>query len=230
MEKIVLVADDNEGIVDILSTYLKKEGLKPIPAFDGEDALAKFHQYNPILVILDIMMPKKDGLLVCKEIRKYSSTPIIMVTAKNEDADVIMGLDVGADDYVVKPFSPGALMARVRAVLRRIEVTDEQKTKVLRYEGLEINIADYKVKVDGNSINLTKKEVEIFWMLAVNPDRVYTRENLLDNIWGQEYIGDPRCVDTHIKRIRAKLKMPEQYTWDIKTIWGVGYKFEVQDV
>lgn len=230
MGKVVLVADDNEGIVDILSTYLKKEGFKPIPAFDGEDALNKFWQYHPSLVLLDIMMPKKDGLQVCKEIRKTSNTPIIMVTAKNEDADVIMGLDVGADDYIVKPFSPGAVMARVRAVLRRIEVTDEQKTKVLHFEGLEINIADYKVKADRNLVNLTKKEVEILWMLAGNPDRVYTRENLLDSIWGQDYIGDPRCVDTHIKRLRAKLALPGKYPWDIKTIWGVGYKFEVEDV
>lgn len=227
MEKTVLVADDHEGIVDILSTYLKKEGFHPIPSFDGEDALNKFWKYKPVLILLDIMMPKKDGLEVCKEIRKNSNTPIIMITAKNEDIDVIMGLDAGADDYVIKPFSPGAVMARVRAVLRRIELTEEQKNEVLRFDGLEINMRDYRTIVDGCDLNLTRKEMEILWMLAKNPDRVFTRDTLLDSIWGQDYIGDPRCVDTHIKRLRIKLTLPGQYPWDIKTIWGVGYKFEV---
>lgn len=227
MEKNVLVADDQEGIVDILSTYLKKEGFHPIPSFDGEDALIKFWKYKPVLILLDIMMPKKDGLQVCKEIRKNSNTPIIMITAKNQDIDVIMGLDVGADDYVIKPFSPGTVMARVRAVLRRIELTEEQKNEVLRFAGLEINIKDYRTIVDGCDVNLTRKEMEILWMLAKNPGRVYTRDHLLDSIWGQDYVGDPRCVDTHIKRLRIKLKLPGRYSWDIKTIWGVGYKFEV---
>lgn len=229
MGKIVLVVDDNEDIVDILSSYLLKEGLKPVSAYDGEEALIKFNQLNPALVLLDIMIPKIDGLQVCREIRKTSNTPIIMITAKNEDSDVIMGLDVGADDYIVKPYSPGAVMARVRAVLRRIDVPSEQKKDPLFFNGLEIKIGNYEVKIDGSLVNLTKKEIEILWLLAVNKNNVFTRDNLLDLIWGQDYIGDPRCVDTHIKRIRAKLNLPRQCDWDIKTIWGVGYKFEVPD-
>lgn len=230
MGRIVLVADDNEGIVDILSTYLEKEGFEPVAAFDGEEAMVKFRQCNPVLVLLDIMMPRKDGLQVCREIRKESNTPIIMITAKNEDADVIMGLDTGADDYVIKPFSPGAVMARVKAVLRRIEVTEEQKNDIVKFSRLEINIADYTVKVDGSLVNLTRKEIEILWLLASNPNKVFSRDNLLNSIWGYDYCGDPRTVDTHMKRLRGKLNLKDQYKWDIKTIWGVGYKFEVHSV
>jgi DNA-binding response OmpR family regulator len=230
VDKIVLVADDNAEIFEILAAYFKKEGLKPISACDGEEALVKFRQYRPAIILLDIMMPKKDGLQVCREIRKESDIPIIMLTAKNEDMDIIMGLDTGADDYVVKPFSPGTVMARVRAVLRRIDVTDEQKKKILRFPGLEISLADYQVKVNDSALNLTKKEIEILWLLAKNPGRVYTRENLLNNIWGEDYPGESRSVDTHIKRLRAKLNISDHFKWDIKTIWGVGYRFEVQDV
>jgi DNA-binding response OmpR family regulator len=229
VEKNILIADDNEGIIDILCAYFVKEGYNPIKAYDGEEALQKFKQYNPIIVLLDIMMPKKDGLQVCKEIREQSNVPIIMITAKGEDADKIMGLDTGADDYVVKPFSPGEILARVRAILRRLSVTEEQKKNVIHIESLKINLNEYEVMVEGKVLNLTKKEVEIIWLLASNPNKVFTRDNLLDSIWGLDYFGDFRTVDTHIKRIRAKMNLSEQYNWDIKTIWGVGYKFEVKN-
>ena len=229
LQRNILVADDNEGIVDILSSYLKKEGFNPIKAYDGEEAIKKYKETSPLLILLDIMMPKKDGFEVCKEIRKNSNIPIIMITAKKEEADMIWGLDIGADDYVVKPFSPGAVMARIKAVLRRLEVTEEERGNILRFQELEINIEDYIVKIEGKISNLTKKEVEILWLLASNINKVFSRDNLLDSLWGYEYDGDPRAVDNHIKRLRAKLKLRDQYPWDIKTIWGVGYKFEVQD-
>ena len=230
MEKTILIADDNEQIVNIINTYLVREGFKTIIAHDGEEALLKFRQYSPQLVLLDIMMPKKDGLLVCREIRKESNTPIIMITAKGEDVDKIMGLDLGADDYMVKPFSPREVIARINAVLRRIPVSDEQKSTVLKIDNLEINIGAYEVNIDGKSINLTKREIEILWMLVNNLDKVLSRDTLLDKIWGVEYFGDSRTVDTHIKRLRAKLKIQEQYSWDIKTVWGMGYRFEVKNV
>lgn len=226
--KYVLIADDNSGIVDILSNYIVKEGFKPIAAYDGEDALDKFRMYNPTIVLLDVMMPKKDGFTVCKEIRKASNTPIIMITAKGEDIDKIMGLEIGADDYVVKPFSPGEIVARIRAVLRRVEITEEQKSQVLKFDDLEINISDYEVKAFGKIVNLTKKEIDILWLLASNSNKVFTRDNLLNSIWGYDYFGDSRTVDSHIKRLRSKLINENTATWDIKTVWGVGYKFEVR--
>jgi two-component system response regulator ResD len=225
--KDILIADDNEGIVDILATYLIKSGFNPIKAYDGEAALGQFKQHAPVLVLLDVMMPKMDGWTVCREIRKFSNTPIIMITAKGEDAEKIMGLEIGADDYVVKPFSPGEIVARVKAVLRRIEVPETVKKDLLRVKQLEINLADYQVKINHEPINLTKKEIEILWLLAGNPNKVFSRDNLLNSIWGYDYYGDDRTVDTHIKRLRAKLKLPALYGWDLKTIWGVGYKFEV---
>jgi two-component system response regulator ResD len=227
IEKNILIADDNEGIVDILATYLIKDGFNPVKAFDGEEALAKFAQYAPLLVLLDVMMPKKDGWTVCQEIRKISNTPIIMITARGEDVEKIMGLEIGADDYVVKPFSPGEIVARVKAVLRRIEIPETQRKDLLKVGQLEINLANYQVKINREAVNLTKKEIEILWLLAGNPNKVFSRNNLLDSIWGFDYFGDDRTVDTHIKRLRAKLKLPARYGWDIKTIWGVGYKFEV---
>ena len=229
MNTNILVVDDSEGIVDILSGYLEEAGFIPIPAFDGEEAIAKYRQYNPALILLDIMMPKKNGLEVMKEVRKNSITPIIMITAKGEDTDIVTALEMGADDYVVKPFSPKAVIARVKAVLRRMDISVEDEKQIIRLPDLEINLADYEVKILSKLVNLTKKEIEILWLLASNPSRVYSRDNLLNIIWGYEYYGDSRCVDTHIKRIRAKLDLHEQYAWDIKTIWGVGYKFEVKD-
>ncbi len=243
MNKYILIADDNDAIVDILKTYVSKEGFTPIIAYDGESAVGMFNQYSPGLILLDVMMPKKDGFEVCKEIRKTSNVPIIMVTAKGEDADRIMGLDIGADDYIVKPFSPGEVMARIRAVLRRIDIPEEDKKDIIRHPGLEVNISDYEVKMNGRVVNLTKKEIEILWLLASNPGRVFSRDNLLNSVWGYEYFGDARTVDTHIKRLRAKIDIsgymagseekqndqPDFLCWDIKTIWGVGYKFEVKN-
>lgn len=230
MNNQILIADDNDGIVDILKKYVAREGFIPIIAYDGESAIQMFNEYAPILILLDVMMPKKDGFEVCQEIRKTSNVPIIMVTAKSEDADRIMGLDIGADDYIVKPFSPGEVMARIRAVLRRIDLSKEENKDLIRHSGLEINISNYEVKINGKIVNLTKKEIEILWLLASNPGKVFSRDNLLNSVWGYEYFGDARTVDTHIKRLRAKIDIPESSNWDIKTIWGIGYKFEVKNV
>jgi DNA-binding response OmpR family regulator len=230
LNRYILIADDNEGIVDILKSYVNKEGFTAITASDGEEALLMFKQYSPALILLDVMMPKKDGFEICREIRRSSNVPIIMVTARSEDADRIMGLDIGADDYVIKPFSPSEVMARIRAVLRRIDLPEKDQKDILRYPELEINIADYEVKVHGKLLNLTKKETEILWLLASNPGKVFTRDNLLSSIWGYDYFGDARTVDTHIKRLRAKIDLPVSSEWEIKTIWGVGYKFEVKHV
>ncbi len=227
MAKKILIADDNDGIAEILENYLIKEGYETVRAVDGEDALEKFQKTGPALVLLDVMMPKKDGYQVCSEIRKISDAPIIMITAKGEDGDKIMGLGIGADDYVVKPFSPKEVMARVKAVLRRIDVPEEQKKDTLKYGRLEITIADYEVRIDQKPIRLTKKEIEILWLLASNPGRVFSRDSLLNSVWGYDYFGDTRTVDTHIKRLRAKLKGAGDDGNDISTVWGVGYKFEV---
>ncbi|MDR3583903.1 MAG: response regulator transcription factor [Desulfosporosinus sp.] len=230
MNKYLLIADDNEGILDILKTYVSKAGFTAIIAHDGEEALQKFMEFRPSLVLLDVMMPKKDGFTVCREIRQSSNVPIIMVTAKGEDGDRIMGLDIGADDYIVKPFSPGEVMARIRAVLRRLDISEEQSKDIVCHPGLRINIADYEVIIEKQPINLTKKEIEILWILASNPGKVFSRDNLLNSVWGYEYFGDARTVDTHIKRLRSKINISETFSWDIKTIWGVGYKFEVKHV
>lgn len=230
MNKYLLIADDNEGILDILSTYVTKEGFSPVIAHDGEETLKMFMEYKPLLILLDVMMPKKDGFTVCKDIRQSSTVPIIMITAKGEDGDRIMGLDIGADDYIVKPFSPGEVMARIRAILRRLDISEEQREGIIIHPGLRINIADYEVMINGQSINLTKKEIEILWLLASNPGKVFSRDNLLNSVWGYEYFGDARTVDTHIKRLRSKINIPESFSWDIKTIWSVGYKFEVKHV
>lgn len=231
MNRYILIADDHEGILDILKSYIYKEGFIPILAHDGEEALKLFAEFSPLLLLLDVMMPKRDGFEVCREIRQTSNVPIIMITAKGEDADRIMGLDIGADDYVVKPFSPGEVMARIRAILRRLDISEEEKKDIVYYPGLELNISDYEVKINGQPINLTKKEIEILWLLVTNPGKVFSRDNLLNSIWGYNYFGDARTVDTHIKRLRAKLEIPaDTHDWDIKTIWGVGYKFEVKHV
>jgi DNA-binding response OmpR family regulator len=230
MDKNILIADDNMEIIKILKPYIEKEGFNVIFALDGEEALLKFKHYNPQLILLDIMMPLIDGLEVCKSIRNESNTPIIMITAKSEDADKILGLNFGADDYVTKPFSPGEVVARIKAVLRRLAPVENNGIALIKYPPLEIDINNYSVKIDSANINLTKKEIEVLWMLASSQNKVIKRDELLDNIWGVDYFGDPRTVDTHIKRIRAKLNLNGQYTWDIKTIWGMGYKFEVEDV
>ncbi|KGK88750.1 transcriptional regulator [Desulfosporosinus sp. HMP52] len=230
MNKYILIADDNEGILEILSTYVTKEGFLPIIAHDGVEAIAKLWEYRPLLVLLDVLMPKKDGFAVCREIRQSSNVPIIMITAKGEDGDRIMGLDIGADDYIVKPFSPAEVMARIRAVLRRLDISEEQSKDIVHYPGLEINISDYEVKIEGRPVSLTKKELEILWVLASNPGKVFSRDNLLNSVWGYEYFGDARTVDTHLKRLRSKIAPSQTSGWEIKTIWGVGYKFEVRHV
>lgn len=231
MNKLILIADDHDDILEILQRYVSKEGYIPIIAHDGEEAIQKFKEYTPILLLLDVMMPKKDGFEVCRQIRETSNVPIIMITAKGEDGDRIMGLDTGADDYIVKPFSPAEVMARIRAVLRRIDISEEEEEKdIIRFPGLEINVSTYEILVEGQNINLTKKEIEILWLLAGNPGKVFSRDILLDRVWGYDYFGDARTVDTHIKRLRSKIDISETSNWDIKTVWGVGYKFEVKHV
>jgi len=223
----ILIVDDNEQITSILATYAQKEGLEPLIALDGEAALHMFTQHGKeiSIILLDVMMPKKDGFSVCKEIRQSSMVPIIMITARGEDFDKIMGLDIGADDYIVKPFSANEVMARIRAILRRIEAVNPEKNDFC-IANLNINMDEYAVAIDGHELPLTKKEVELLFTFAKNKNKVFTRENLLDSIWGYEYAGDSRTVDSHIKRLRAKLDKYAHPTWDITTIWGVGYRFE----
>lgn len=226
----ILIADDNQDITDILSVYVENEGYHPVVAGDGEEALNKFDEYAPAAVLLDVMMPKEDGYAVCRKIREKSNVPIILITARGEDFERIMGLDIGADDYIVKPFSPSEVMARIRAVMRRIERTDskEEQKNSLTISNLTINLDEYTLYIDGNRMSLTKKEIETMWTLASNPNKVFTRDNLLDSLWGFDYFGDSRTVDSHIKRLRAKLDKVDHPDWSIKTVWGVGYKFEAQ--
>lgn len=226
----ILIADDNSDITDILANYAKKEGFEPIVAVDGEEAFSKFQQYNPVCVLLDVMMPKEDGYEVCRKIRAKSNVPVILVTARGEDFEKIMGLDIGADDYIVKPFSPSEVMARVRAVLRRMTKAETaNNSNVISIGGLVINLEEYTLYIGDTKMSLTKKEIETMWTLASNPNKVFTRDNLLDSLWGFDYYGDSRTVDSHIKRLRAKLDTVEHPEWSIKTIWGVGYKFEIQE-
>ena len=224
----ILIADDNRQITSILSEYAKKENFVPIPAYDGEEALRLFSENEFDIVLLDVMMPKKDGFEVCREIRKISNVPIIMITARGEDFEKIMGLDIGADDYIVKPFAPGEVMARIRAILRRMDRSSEtsDQTEIFVYDNLTINLDSFSVTIDGEELPLTKKEIELLWLMATHQNRVYTRENLLNSVWGYEYYGDSRTVDSHIKRLRSKLDEFEHPTWQVKTVWGVGYKFE----
>ncbi|MDF2944259.1 MAG: hypothetical protein K0S01_3117 [Herbinix sp.] len=207
------------------------EGFEPVVAGDGEEAIKLFSQYNPDVVLLDVMMPKEDGYEVCRKIRSKSNVPVILITARGEDFDKIMGLDIGADDYIVKPFSPREVMARVRAVMRRMAKDSKEASaeNMLSVGNLEINLDEYTLHIEGTKIALTKKEIETMWTLASNPNKVFTRDNLLDSLWGFDYFGDSRTVDSHIKRLRSKLDMIEHPSWLIKTIWGVGYKFEVEE-
>lgn len=226
----ILIADDNKQITSILASYARKEGLEPVLALDGAEALDAFARYQDeiVMILLDVMMPEVDGFEVCRRLRKESMVPIIMITARGEDYDKIMGLDIGADDYVIKPFSANEVMARVRAVLRRIQVQEQQKQNVYAVSNLQIDLDKYVVEISGEEVPLTKKEIELLWTLARNSTKVFSRENLLDSIWGYDYFGDSRTVDSHIKRLRAKLDKYPHNGWDIKTIWGVGYRFEVK--
>lgn len=221
----ILIADDNKQITNILSSYAKNEGYTSIVAKDGKEALEIFRNDKIDICLLDVMMPILDGFELCRTIRKESNVPIIMVTAKGEDYERIMGLDIGADDYIVKPFSPAEVMARVRAVMRRLDLKNQTKNSVT-YSNLTVDLDNYTVKIDETYIALTKKEIELLWTFVTNPDKVFSRDNLLDSLWGFDYFGDTRTVDSHIKRLRAKLDAVKHPDWDIKTIWGVGYKFE----
>ncbi len=223
----ILIADDNRQIVSILEEYAKKEGFAVTTAFEGHGALDKARAMRFDMILLDVMMPGMDGFEVCREIRRQSNVPIIMITARGEDFERIMGLDIGADDYIVKPFSPGEVMARVRAILRRISREDDTKAQVFSYESLTVNLDEYVTEIGGVRIPLTKKETELLWTLGTNKNKVFSRDNLLGSLWGFDYYGDTRTVDSHIKRLRAKLDEVPHDGWEIKTIWGVGYKFEV---
>ena len=224
----VLIVDDNPDIREVLGTYAAKEGFEPITAKDGFEALDLFQKTSPAVILLDVMMPGMDGYRVCERIRSESDVPIILITAKGEDYERVMGLDIGADDYIVKPFNANEVMARVRAVLRRMaRVEQKEEKKILSISNLTINIESYSVYVGAEKLPLTKKEVETMWILAENPSKVFTRDNLLDSLWGQDYFGDSRTVDSHIKRLRAKLDKVDHPDWEIKTIWGLGYKLEL---
>ena len=225
----ILVADDDINVHQSLNTYFRREGYQMISAYDGQEAIDHVRKSRPDIVLLDIMMPKMDGLMVCREIRKETNLPIIMLTAKGEEFDKLLGLELGADDYISKPFSPREVLARVKAVLRRMyELKEDNKGTRLVVSNLDIDMGAFIVKLNGQNVPCTPKEIEILWSLASNPGMVFSREHLLQSIWGYDFLGDTRAVDSHIKRIRAKLCQPGN-TWDIKTVWGVGYRFEVNE-
>ena len=223
----ILIADDNKQIVSILEEYAKKEGFTVTKTYDGNEALKKALGATFDIILLDVMMPHMDGFEICREIRKNSTVPIIMITARGEDFERIMGLDNGADDYIVKPFAPAEVMARIRAILRRIHREDGTTAQVFTYSNLMVNLDEYITQIGETKIALTKKETEILWTLATNKNKVYSRESLLNSLWGYNYFGDIRTVDSHIRRLRAKLDEVFHPDWEIKTIWGVGYKFEI---
>ena len=227
----ILVVDDDGRIRNLLKIYLEKAGFQVSEAENGLEALLALHNSQPNLIVLDIMMPVLDGMEVCRQVRKFSQVPVIMLTARTEDEDRIMGLELGADDYLAKPFNPRELVARVKAVLRRMTHAAEEpagKDTLLSFAQLTINRQEYVATSSGHTVQLTAKEMDLLWHLASHPGRVFSREQLLESIWGYEYFGDTRTVDTHIKRIRQKLDVREDSHWDIKTVWGVGYKFEVR--
>ncbi len=224
----VLVVDDDLNIVKLIKLYLEKEDYTVCTAHDGEEALQVFKSEAPDIIILDIMMPKLDGNSVCREIRKTSDVPIIMLTAKGETFDKVLSLELGADDYIVKPFEPKELIARMKAILRRSESkADNDSNKIVSFDKLEVNLTNYELTIDGKILEIPPKELELLFFLASNPNRVFTREQLLEEVWGFDYFGDSRTVDVHIKRLREKLEIPDT-NWQLKTVWGVGYKFEVR--
>ena len=229
MDKI-LVADDDLNICELLRLYLEKEGFEVVMAHDGEEAVARFESEKPSLILLDIMMPKLDGWQVCRQIRQKSDCPIIMLTAKGETFDKVLGLELGADDYVVKPFDTKEIVARIKAVLRRSGPAGAaaNEVKEVSYDKLTVNMTRYELKVDGKVVDAPPKELELLFHLASNPNRVFTRDQLLDEVWGFEYYGDSRTVDVHIKRLREKLEGVSDQ-WSLKTVWGVGYEFEVKE-
>ena len=222
----IMVVDDDVNIGELLRLYLEKEGYDTVVMPDGAAALEAFDTAKPDLILLDVMMPRLDGWQVCREIRKKSQCPIIMLTAKGELFDRVLGLELGADDYVVKPFEAKEVMARIKAVLRRSGISAEKKARIVEFDNLYINMENYELRVAGKAIDTPPKEMELIYHLAGNPNRVYTRDQLLDEVWGFEYYGDSRTVDVHIKRLREKLEGVSDQ-WTLKTVWGVGYKFEV---
>lgn len=227
----ILVVDDDKNICELLKLYLENDGYSVFVANDGQEAVNLFQAKAPELVLLDIMLPKMDGWQVCREIRKTSNAPIIMLTAKGETFDKVLGLELGADDYVTKPFDAKEVMARVKAVLRRTNGTpsaDSDKKKLVVFDNLEINIENYELKVKGEVIDTPPKELELIYYFASNPNIVYTRDQLLDKVWGFEYFGDSRTVDVHVKRLREKLEGVSD-KWELRTVWGVGYKFATKD-
>lgn len=226
--QIVLVVDDEHKIREILSLYLTKEGFQVEEAADGVEAIRKIDQIKPNVIILDIMMPILDGIEVCRQVRKFSRVPIIMLSARSEDEDRIMGLELGADDYIAKPFNPREVIARVNAILRRLPDTDFASADRLHFPNLDINIADYTITTYGLPVSLTAKEMELLWCLASRPGRTFSREILLEKIWGYTYCGETRTIDNHIRRLRQKMEANDNTPWDIKTVWGIGYRFEVK--
>ena len=224
----ILVVDDDTNICELLRLYLEKEGYVVKIVNDGVSAINAFKQENPDLTLLDIMIPKLDGWQVCREIRKFSDKPIIMLTAKGETFDKVLGLELGADDYVTKPFDTKEVVARIKAVLRRTApASDTSDVKEVNYDKLSINLTNYEMKVNGVSVDTPPKELELIYHLASNPNRVFTRDQLLDEVWGFDYYGDSRTVDVHIKRLREKLEGVSD-KWELKTVWSVGYKFETK--
>ncbi len=224
----IMIVDDDSNICELLRLYLEKEGFATVIARNGVQALELFSKEAPDLILLDVMMPELDGWQVCREIRKKSNCPIIMITAKSEVFDKVLGLELGADDYVVKPFEGKEIVARVKAVLRRTNATDRRDVREVSYDGLYINMENYELRVRGTVVSTPPKEMELIYHLASNPNRVYTRDQLLDEVWGFEYYGDSRTVDVHVKRLREKLDGVSDQ-WELKTVWGVGYKFDVKD-
>ena len=228
----ILIVDDDENIAELISLYLTKECFDTMMVHDGEKALIAYDTYQPNLILLDLMLPGIDGYQVCREIRAKSNVPIIMLSAKGEVFDKVLGLELGADDYMMKPFDSKELVARVKAVLRRYqaipkpEIPGEDKGKCVEYPGITINLTNYSVIVDGVTVDMPPKELELLYFLAASPNQVFTREQLVDQIWGYEYIGDTRTVDVHIKRLREKIK--DHSDWSLSTVWGIGYKFEVK--
>ena len=223
----ILIVDDDRSIVELMRLYLEKEGYVCITAENGKVALQKFTAESPDLLILDVKMPEMDGWQVCREIRKNSSTPIIMLTAKGETFDKVLGLELGADDYMVKPFETKELIARIKAVLRRTETKSDALSEEVSFPGRSVNLTNYELKINDKITEVPPKELELLYFLSSNPNRVFTREQLLEEVWGFDYFGDSRTVDVHIKRLREKLENVNE-SWQLKTVWGVGYKFEVR--
>lgn len=228
MDKVkILIADDDQNIRELLRLYIEKKGYTALEAKDGEEAVALFLSETPDLVLLDVMMPKLDGWQVCRRIRAESSCPVIMITAKGEVFDKVLGLELGADDYIAKPFDAKEVMARIAAVLRRTYKDSGDQIKEVSFDKLTINLTNYEMIVDGKQVDTPPKELELIYHLASNKNRVFTRDQLLDEIWGYDYYGDSRTVDVHVKRLREKLENVSDQ-WELKTVWGVGYKFEVK--